>query len=100
MTAEQQAQIDGFNAHLAVAGVSFVVGGVTYYGLICEEPMISPEAPLGQDDREIVSLDFIREKSPALSANQRVEADGFTFQILKREEQPGDKFTRYWAVKV
>ncbi len=100
MTAEQQAQLQGFRVHLSIAGSSVVIGGQTYQCLVNEEPLVTPDGTLGQDDREYVSIDFIRSEAPTLAANQRLVIDGDTLQILKTENNTGDKFARYWAVKV
>ncbi len=100
MTAEQQAQIDGFRVHLDVAGDLFVVSGQMFYGLIGSEPLASPEAMLGNDDREYVTIEFIRSEAPSFAANQRVTVGSDTLQILRVENNPSDVFTKYWAVKL
>ena len=105
----------GFDVQLEIDGVLFTVLGETGVRLKSNLPTtgkqftaiiepitpIDPSMELGSDWRELSVVHVKRADAPALEMNDRVQdEDGNKWKIVKREDNPADFVTKFWAVFV
>jgi len=115
-------QKEGFNAQLSVDLDRFIVvsgaaATAEFNGIINPAPPVDPSMPLGNDWRELSTLEVLQEEIPAgLESQDKLKqvipqvgdapdssdttAPPAIWKVVRREDNPADFIVRLWVVKV
>lgn len=64
-------------------------------------PAIEPSMPLGNDWRELSTLQAFRDDVPdEIQAQSRIANAGDTWKVVRRDDNPADFAVKFWVVKV
>ena len=99
MNASQTMILSAAKSLLRSNGVVCMSSGGSFAALISRESEIDPGAPLGEDLREVLFMDVLRDDDPELDAQSSVTVDGVDMVASVRINNVGDPFVRYKLVK-
>lgn len=95
---------EGFFARLQDFGPAVPFTGPSassFSGVLMPMPAIEPSMPLGNDWRELSTLQAFRDDVPdEIQAQSRIANAGDTWKVVRRDDNPADFAVKFWVVKV
>lgn len=101
MTIGNDIRLMGYRSNLATNGSTVETPYGSISALVAMDTMITCDGPTGEDAREMVSIDTQRgDISAQLKSQDKVTVDGQVLRIVRRDDNPANPITRFWAQKV
>lgn len=100
MNISEKKRMSGFTKLLITNGKDVESSNGMFRAVVSEEPEIDPGMELGEDLREVIVIDTLRNLVPkGIDAQQTVTVDGVDLALIRRIDNPSNTNVRFYAVK-